>query len=400
MWAAAALESIEYQHIAERLYILGRKHAEELEIHSSLEELEPSHAQCWYLLAFYEGIRAYFSRAWMSVGRCGRLVQMLSLQRLDSPLEEKHVLRERGWTELEEGRRVFWGAYLGDRWASTLSGHPLMIRDDEIHTNLPSSEESFDLGIEEIGISLKQADNTDTIANLSPFAGSIFTTATVGRTLTHIRTFEHDPPTEIHGNYWKSHREVDTSISLTFLNLPEHLKISRGEENMHSVLSQFNLHMSVIQLHQVAARKATKQRMSPLVARNSSQRCLASALQIKDTIYSVKDLKIFSGMMWINFCIYIAAGVFIEDMTTPNPSSTSAADLGLLLIALKEINAHQNGVIFFARRLESDICRSGIVCNIPTDLRGMAGINTDQQHGVPIPPEDAPYCDTSQHRYS
>lgn len=105
-------------------------------------------------------------------------------------------------------------------------------------------------------------------------------------------------------------------------------------------------------------------------------------------------------MMWINFCIYIAAGVLIEDVSTSNPSSTSAVDLGLLLIALKEINAHQTNVNFFARKLESDICRAGIVCSIPTDLRGMAGISIPQQGGVPSPPEDAPYCDTSQHRYS
>lgn len=101
-------------------------------IQSTLEQMTISHAQCWYLLAFYEGIRAYFGRAWMSVGRCGRLVQILSLHRLDSPLEEKHVLRQKGWAALEEGRRVFWGAYFGDRCASALSGHPLMIRDEDV----------------------------------------------------------------------------------------------------------------------------------------------------------------------------------------------------------------------------------------------------------------------------
>ncbi|KAH9208982.1 hypothetical protein DL95DRAFT_478682 [Leptodontidium sp. 2 PMI_412] len=398
MWAAAALTSIEYQHMAEGLYILARKHVEDLEMHSTLEQMTISHAQCWYLLAFYEGIRAYFGRAWMSVGRCGRLVQILSLHRLDSPLEEKHVLRQKGWAALEEGRRVFWGAYFGDRCASALSGHPLMIRDEDIHTNLPSSEESFDLGVEEIGISLKQADNADSIAYLSPFAGTVFTTSMVGRTIRHIRAFEHDPPTEINGNYWKSHSEVDTFISLAFLNLPDHLKVCGAQEDMHSVLSQFSLHISVILLHQVAARKVTKQKMSPLVGKNSIQRCLASALQIKNTIYSLTSFS--QGMMWINFCIYIAAGVLIEDVSTSNPSSTSAVDLGLLLIALKEINAHQTNVNFFARKLESDICRAGIVCSIPTDLRGMAGISIPQQGGVPSPPEDAPYCDTSQHRYS
>ncbi|KAH7333165.1 fungal-specific transcription factor domain-containing protein [Rhexocercosporidium sp. MPI-PUGE-AT-0058] len=400
MWATAALVSPEHQHVAERLYALGRKHAEDLERNSSLKEIAPSHAQCWYLLALYEGSQAYFGRAWMSVGRCGRLVQMLSLHRLDSPLEEKHALWQEGSIELEEGWRVFWGAYLGDRLASTLSGHPHMIRDEDICTNLPSSEQSFELGIEEMGISLKQAYHTNGVAYLSPFAWSIFTTATLGRTLSHIRAFEHDIPTDINGNYWKSHRDVDTSISLTFLNLPTRLREFGADEDMQVVMSQFNLHVSVILLQQVAVSKVVKQKMNPLVRQNSFQRCLMSALQIKDIIYCVKDLTIFSGMMWIPFCVYVAAGVFIEDLTSQDPSPTSAADLGLLLIALKEINAHQSGINFFARRLESDISRTGVACHIPTDLRGMAGFTTTQQNSIPAPPSNTPYCDTSQYRYS
>ena len=91
-----------------------------------------SHAQCWFLLAFYEATRAYFTRAFMSVGRCVSLVQMMSLHLLDSPNDDEHVFKKGDWTEREEGRRVFWGAYLGDRWASSLSGHPVTIRDEDV----------------------------------------------------------------------------------------------------------------------------------------------------------------------------------------------------------------------------------------------------------------------------
>lgn len=82
--------------------------------------------------------------------------------------------------------------------------------------------------------------------------------------------------------------------------------------------------------------------------------------------------------MWLAFSIYKAAGVFIEDMLKPDKSPTSPVDLGLLVIALKELNVHQSYASFFAERLESDISRTGVARHIPTDMRGMAGIGTSQ----------------------
>ena len=82
--------------------------------------------------------------------------------------------------------------------------------------------------------------------------------------------------------------------------------------------------------------------------------------------------------MWLAFSIYKAAGVFMEDLLKVDTSPTSAVNLGFLVIALKELNAHQSYVSFFAQRLESDMSRTGVACLIPTDLRGLAGIDTSQ----------------------
>lgn len=110
----------------------------------------------------------------------------------------------------------------------------------------------------------------------------------------------------------------------------------------------------------------------------------------------------FQGSTWTTFCIYIAAGVFIEDMLTTSPSPSSAVDLGLLLSALKEIDARQNYTSFFARKLESDIASTGVPCPVPTDLRSMAGITAAQQAwswnmGLSRGP---PYCDADGQVYT
>lgn len=97
--------------------------------------------------------------------------------------------------------------------------------------------------------------------------------------------------------------------------------------------------------------------------------------------------------MWTTACLYIAAGIFIEDLMGLQPSPNSPADLGLLLIALKEIAALQIGTTFYALRLEKDILRAKVAGYIPSHLRLMAGLkDSDIGDGNRIPPKGAPYC--------
>lgn len=75
-----------------------------------------------------------FTRAWMSTGKCVRLVHMMGLYRLDGVgLEVKQIIPPaRDWIELEERRRTFWAAFYGDRWSSAGTGWPMMIEESEV----------------------------------------------------------------------------------------------------------------------------------------------------------------------------------------------------------------------------------------------------------------------------
>ncbi|KAG4423620.1 hypothetical protein IFR04_003302 [Cadophora malorum] len=393
MWATAALTRTEHQHLAEDLYVTARKETEQLEVKSTLAVMAPSLAQCWFLIASFEASRAYFTRAWMSVGRCARAAQMMQLHRLDSPYDEFNILEQASWIDREEARRVFWAAYCADKWASTLSGHPLIIRDEDICTNLPCSESSFELGIEESGVHFLEFDDIEKFSSLSSFAGSISATSLLGKCLNHLRTFEHGLTPESMSRYWESHRQIDTCVSLIFMNLPSQLRVQKVERDVNVVFTHFNLHLSVILLHQLAMRTASKQGIDEAVVQNSFQRCLTSAVEIKDTMYSVRDLRNFPVNMWTTACLYIAAGIFIEDLMGHQPSPNSPADLGLLLIALKEVAALQIGTTFYALRLEKDILRAKVAGYIPSHLRMMAGLkDLDIGDGNRIPPKGAPYC--------
>lgn len=70
----------------------------------------------------------------MSTGRMVRLCHMLGLYRLDGEgLDVKTILPPaKDWIELEERRRTFWASFYGDRWASSGTGWPMIIDENEV----------------------------------------------------------------------------------------------------------------------------------------------------------------------------------------------------------------------------------------------------------------------------
>jgi hypothetical protein len=71
----------------------------------------------------------YFTRAAMSSAKCVRLVQMMGLHRLDGPADEvaPTLAPPTCWSDLEERRRAFWGAFCIDAHASISTGWPSLI---------------------------------------------------------------------------------------------------------------------------------------------------------------------------------------------------------------------------------------------------------------------------------
>jgi Fungal specific transcription factor domain. len=97
-----------------------------------------AHAQAWALVAMDEARSLWFTRAAMSTARCVRLVGMMGLHRLDSNLpEEEHPIApmippHKDWVELEERRRVFWGSFCIDAYASISAGWPSIMETTQV----------------------------------------------------------------------------------------------------------------------------------------------------------------------------------------------------------------------------------------------------------------------------
>ena len=141
MWALAASIAEKYMPHADMFYQRSRKYIDRDEMRGVGEGIVTvQHAQTWTFLCTYEFKNMYFPRAWMSAGRATRMVNMLSLNRVDGiGMDVKQGLPPpRDWADREERRRTFWMTYCVDRYASIGTGWPLSIdeRDVSIHSAL------------------------------------------------------------------------------------------------------------------------------------------------------------------------------------------------------------------------------------------------------------------------
>ncbi|RDW59491.1 hypothetical protein BP6252_12578 [Coleophoma cylindrospora] len=377
MWALAAAASPKYENFAEVFYERARKYIEAAEMKGHGESfITVYHAMCWNLIAFFEAKRTYFTRAWMSTGRCTRLSQMMGLYRLDSPgLEVKRILPEpRDWIELEERRRTFWAAFYSDRWASSGTGWPMTITESDILTNLPSSEEAYAQGIEEPGVTLSSVLSGGGASNLSPFGGVVLAAALFGHNFAHIHGGLNENPDDVaNGAFWKRHRDMDNTLSNTFLYLPESLRLPHGLQDMNVVFLNMNLHTSTICLHQAAILTAEKYALEPIVKQQSIMRCIRASEEIASIMRMICHLDTTKMNSWMGFCLYVAGGVFVHDIKLGQPSApNSATNLDFILAAMRQIGKRHTITDHFTAQLEFDIEAAGILSSIPRYAKQMA----------------------------
>lgn len=137
VWTMASNGHEKYSSYHDAFHRRARHYLEEDELRGEGEHfITVAHAQAWALLATDEARCMWFTRAAMSTARCIKLIHMMGLHRLDDPSAKAElaptIAPPRDWTELEERRRVFWGAYCVDSHASISTGWPSLIDMNEV----------------------------------------------------------------------------------------------------------------------------------------------------------------------------------------------------------------------------------------------------------------------------
>lgn len=291
-----------FQDIKDLFYHRARKYLEADYVKGYGEHMiSVAHCQTHILLSNYEMKMMFFPRAWVNTGSAVRLAQMIGLHRLDGQgLEVKQCLpAPKDWTEREERRRTFWMAFCEDRYASIGTGWPMVLDERDIMTNLPASEEAYDMSKPEQTQSLQEVTSSAQGASrLSSFAGVVLMASLFGRNLIHLhRPDSDDLDEDVNGPFWKRHRQLDAILLNTSLCLPDHLKLPVGLSNPNVVFTNMSIHTSTICLHQAAIFKADKNKSQANIGSESKVRCITAANEIASIMRTIShmDLAAVSG---------------------------------------------------------------------------------------------------------
>ncbi|KAI9644866.1 hypothetical protein NHQ30_006893 [Ciborinia camelliae] len=354
MWTLAASISEKYMNAKDHFYQRARKYMEIDALKGFGESMiSVSHAQAHILLASYEFKMMYFPRAWMSTGAAIRLCQILDKH----GLEVKQCLPPpRDWTEREERRRTFWMAFCEDRYASIGTGWPMTIDEKDIASDLPSSEEAFDMSKPERTQTLTDAMSPQGASKLSPFAGIVLMASLFGRNLLHLHRSDPDArDNDLNGEFWKRHRNMDNILQNTSHSLPFHLKISHGMANPNIVFMNMNIHASTICLHQAAIFKAEKNRLPDSVATESIARAIDAAKKIANIMQLISHMDLSTMNPFISFCLYVAARVFIKYLASIPKDSQLTDSLTFLLYAMNALKKKNPLTESFLVQLDVDL---------------------------------------------
>ena len=133
MWALATCASAQFQGLRERLHAHARLVLEGLDC-DELFSASPSveQAQAWLLVAHYEFCYMNFQRAWITMGRAFRVIQLLRLHEIDRQSIVPISLCAEDWIILEEQRRTFWVAYTLDHYVNICKNWPLGLQEETV----------------------------------------------------------------------------------------------------------------------------------------------------------------------------------------------------------------------------------------------------------------------------
>jgi hypothetical protein len=181
--------------------------------------------------------------------------------------------------------------FCGDRYASIGTGWPMTIDEKDIKTDLPASEEAYDMSRPEQTQTLQDSTTTSGAAKLSSFGAVVLLASLFGRNLVHLhRPDADDLDNDLNGPFWKRHRAMDNIILNTSLCLPAPLKLPAGLPNPNVVFTNMSIHTSTICLHQAAIFKAEKHKLPSNVSAESKIRCITAANEIASIMRMISHL--------------------------------------------------------------------------------------------------------------
>ncbi|KAF3770235.1 hypothetical protein M406DRAFT_236620, partial [Cryphonectria parasitica EP155] len=366
IWTMATNSHEKYSGYHDAFHRRARHYLEEDELRVYGEHfLTVAHAQAWALISTNEARCMWFTRAAMSAARCIKLLHMLGLHKLDDP-DAVHRMSPtlappKDWTELEERRRTFWGAFAIDSHASISTGWPTLIDPEEVTTHLPSSEEAFNNGHEETTCGLLDVFSG---SPYSAFAGAAVICHLFNLIMKHVHHSRQDDAADDYeyGNYWNKHRELDNLLSSTFMFLPEGFRLPAHLRDPIAVHTNLNLHASVICLHNSAYEKAKEHNLPDVIKMTIKTRLVTAAQEVVHIVKMTSHSNAGYRSPLVALALYVASSVcIIQTQGEEGFSPKIKADLEFLVMAMDAIGKQHLITLNFLRQLMVDLERANLI---------------------------------------
>ncbi|KAF9895179.1 hypothetical protein FE257_000081 [Aspergillus nanangensis] len=240
MWTIAACLSAHFWGLRDALYQETRRMLDILDVREARDRgVGIEQAQAWVLISVYEYMHVSMHQAWMSAGRCCRLVLGMRLYELDDPNNPATLARDHDlalvdwadWAGLEEQRRTFWMAYSLDRFISLHSSLPFTLNEHLICTRLPSPEEDFQAGQPVVtrylaDVMAGASPDSHESAAVSPFCECIILATICGRGLAHRQKLAVEQINgAVYEGFWNRHQWLHEMVShrIRLLSAPAHV---------------------------------------------------------------------------------------------------------------------------------------------------------------------------------
>ncbi|KAI1144026.1 hypothetical protein F5Y05DRAFT_14690 [Hypoxylon sp. FL0543] len=387
IWSLAAGGHPKYGAYHDVFYRRARQYADLDEMKGHGEHfITVAHAQAYCMIATYEAKSMMFTRAAMSVARAVRLVEMMGLHRLDGAAEEisPTLLPPKDWTELEERRRVFWGAFCVDSHCSISTGWPFHVDASEITTLLPAPESAFNNGEKVETCSLHDAFKGKPY---SSFAGAILVCHLFNQILKHVHKPKpsDNPDNYEYGEYWQRHRDIDNTLSSAFMYLPQSFRMPENYRDPVAVHTNLNLHASTICLHHAAIETIDTYKLPETAKKISQDRLRTAAQEIVNIIKLTSHVNASPRSPLAALSLYCAASVYIY-LCKETQSLANAENLDFLIAAMEAFGRNHLITRAFLRQVVADIERNGIqnIVQLPRLDNLDPDFRTQVSHNIPL----------------
>ena len=251
----------------------------------------------------------------------------------------------------------------------------MTVDEKDIMSNLPSSEEAFEMSQPETTVTLSESMTPAGAGKLSSFGGIVLMACLFGRNLNHLHRPDADDGDDdsMNGEFWRRHRTLDNILLNTSLCLPPQLKLPAGLQSANVIFTNMCIHTSTICLHQAAIYKADKMRMPHSVSGESKIRCITAANEIASIMRMISHLDLAAVgphhshyrkeqctdpvqmNPFISFCLYVAARVFVQYLKSKADDSAVQDALRFLLSAMNALKRRNPLTESFLVQLDVDL---------------------------------------------